>query len=82
MHAARFRTSPRLRRAHALLRDGKEHSTLDIVKGAGVCAVNSVIAELRENGAEIECRQEYRETGRVFLYRMVRPVKEARDDEA
>lgn len=82
MHAARFRTSPRLRRAHALLSDGREHTTLDIVWNARVCAVNSVVAELRENGAAIDCRQEVRETGRVFLYRMTRPVKEARDDEA
>lgn len=82
MHAARYATSPRLRRTQAFLRDGKERSTMDIVRGACVCAVNSVIAELRENGAVIECRQEVRETGRVFLYRMISPVKESRDNEA
>ncbi len=32
-------------------------STLDIAMSARVCAVNSCIAELRENGAWIECRQ-------------------------
>lgn len=55
---------------------------MDIVRGACVCAVNSVVAELRENGAVIECRQEVRDTGRVFLYRMISPVKESRDNEA
>ena len=51
MHAARFDRSPRLQRVHALLADGLPRSTLDIARDAGVCAVNSCIAELRVNGA-------------------------------
>lgn len=66
MHAARLARSPRLRRVLALLSDGREHSTLEIVTGAKVCAVNSIIAELRVNGAEINCRR----VGDVWLYRM------------
>ena len=66
MHAARLARSPRLRRVHALLTDGKEHSTLEIVNGAQVCAVNSIVAELRANGADINCRR----TGDVWYYRM------------
>ena len=57
MHAARLDKSERLKRVLALLEDGRWHSTLDIVIGAGVCAVNSCIAELRENGFAIACRR-------------------------
>ena len=76
MHAARLDRSPRLRRVHALLADGVERSTLDIVTGARVCAVNSCIAELRANGAAIDCRQDRDpDTGaRVWLYRMTAPA--------
>ena len=76
MHAARLDTSPRLRAVHALLADGVERSTREIIADAGVCAVNSCIAELRANGAVIACRREDdRETGKVrFLYRMTKPV--------
>lgn len=76
MHAARLDRSDRLRRVHALLAGGGEHSTLEIVTGARVCAVNACIAELRENGAEIVCRQTTcHATGeRIWLYRMTRPA--------
>ena len=78
MHAARLERSARLRRVHALLSDGLEHSTRDIVQRAYVCAVNSCIAELRVNGAVIECRQRrHPATGpRTFYYRML-PAGEA-----
>ena len=55
MHAAELANSERLQRVYALLADGEEHSTLDIVKCACVCAVNSCVAELRQAGAEIAC---------------------------
>jgi len=74
MHAARLDRSPRLQRVLALLSDGREYSTLDIVMGAGVCAVNSCIAELRENGFLIACRQADRNR---FLYRLITSVQEA-----
>jgi hypothetical protein len=64
--AARLETSPRLQRVAALLSDGREYSTLDIVIGASVCAVNSCIAELRANGFRIACRR----VGDVWYYRM------------
>ena len=79
MHAARLSHSPRLRRVHALMRDGRERSTRDIVIGAHVCAVNSCIAELRAapNNCRISCRQIVDPaTGqRTWLYRM-HPQKE------
>lgn len=66
MHAARIDSSERLQRVAALLADGRRHSTLDIVLGAEVCAVNSVIAELRVNGLRIHCRRE----GDVWWYQL------------
>ncbi len=76
MHAARLSRSPRLKRVHEMLRDGTERSTLEIITGARVCAVNACIAELRANGAEIACRQvrDPATGGRLWLYRMVRSV--------
>ena len=75
MHAARLESSSRLKRVFELLADGREHSTQDIVRGAGVCAVNSIIAELRAGRPlgrlEIERRQVVEPLfGRIRLYRM------------
>lgn len=71
MHAARLEHSPRLQRVHDLLSDGREYSTFEIVHAAKVCAVNSIISELRDNGCEIKCRQIAGESGeRLWLYRM------------
>ena len=75
MHAARFGHSPRLQRVHALLSDGREGSTLEIVTGAQVCAVNSCVAELRANGFHIECRQIGRGENALFMYRMPSPER-------
>ncbi len=66
MKAARLENSARLRRVADLLADGREYSTLDIIIGAGVCAVNSCIAELRDNGFVIYCRRE----GNTWRYRL------------
>lgn len=66
MHSARLEKSERLKRVAALLADGNEYSTLDIIKKAEVCAVNSIISELRANGGNISCRCE----GRVWYYKM------------
>lgn len=71
MRAARIEHSPRLRRVAALLADGEEHSTLDIVLNARVCAVNSIVAELRVNGFVISCRQMHRDGERVWLYQLI-----------
>lgn len=57
MHAARLDRSPRLQRVLALLADGQPHSTLDIIRGAHVCAVNSIVAELRHNGFAVCCQR-------------------------
>ncbi len=70
MHAASLARSPRLQRVHALLADQCPHSTLDIIATAGVCAVNSIIAELRANGAEINCFRTMSPTGPVWFYQL------------
>ena len=67
MHSATLETSDRLQRVDKLLSDGREYSTLDIVTGAQVCAVNSIIAELRDNGRQITCQRR----GRYWYCRMV-----------
>lgn len=68
MKAARLENSARLRRVADLLADGREYSTLDIIIGAGVCAVNSCVAELRDNGLDVRCRRE----GSIWRYRLER----------
>lgn len=54
INAARL-DSPRLQRVLALLKDGKPHTTRDIVRKARVMAVNAAVSELRHHGAEITC---------------------------
>lgn len=77
MNAAALDRSPRLQRVRAFLADGVEHSTLDIVSGARVCAVNSCVAELRANGLTIHCRQvRGADGGRIWLYRLAREEEE------
>lgn len=80
MHAAGLTSSNRLQRVHALLSDGAEHSTRDIVMSAEVMAVNSVIAELRANGCVIHCRMDKSRGKPVFLYRMAQGQMSLLDD--
>lgn len=70
LHAARLEFSPRLQRVADLLADGHEHTTMEIIQAAGVCAVNSIVAELRTNGIRILCRR----CGDVWVY--WQPAKE------
>lgn len=58
MNSAKLANSDRLQRVYRVLKDGKQHSTMNIIRTAGVCAVNSIIAELRDNGYRIECRRQ------------------------
>ncbi len=71
MHAARLSRSVRLRRVLAVLRDRREHSTLDLIHAAGACAVSAIVSELRANGHRITCRQIVAPHGeRIWLYRL------------
>ena len=67
MKAAKLENSERLQRVDRLLRKGHDFTTRDIVQLAHVCAVNSIIAELRENGRDIICQRR----GQHWFYRMV-----------
>lgn len=66
MKAANIEKSARLGRVLDLLSQGGEFTTLDIIKKAGVCAVNSIISELRCNGYEINCQRR----GDKWFYRL------------
>jgi hypothetical protein len=66
MHAASIEKSERLGRVLDLLSQGGEFSTLDIIRQANVCAVNSIVAELRQNGFDIDCKRR----GDKWLYRL------------
>lgn len=74
MHAAPL-TSPRLQRVLSLLKDGVPRTTRQIVRGAGVMAVNACISELRHHGAEITCRCEIVNGQRRFYYQMTKAPK-------
>lgn len=76
MHDARLHTSPRLLRTLKVLQEAQgEMTTYELSRAADICAVNSVIAELRENGAEITCRQAVKDGQRRFYYRLMKSPK-------
>ena len=71
MHAAKLDKSDRLKRTvkamvHARER-GAELSTRGIMREANVCAVNSVISELRANGFNITAKRR----GKYWYYSLV-----------
>ena len=57
MNHAILEKSPRLQRVFKVLLDGKEHTTRDLIRRASVCAVNSIVAEIRENGFNVTCER-------------------------
>jgi hypothetical protein len=68
MHKARLAKSARLQRVLKLLVDGQEHSTMEIIQACQVCAVNSIMAEIRANGIPVTVRRH----GGKWLYRLGR----------
>jgi biotin operon repressor len=68
MRSAKLDKSHRLQRVLSVLQDGRPHSTMEISRRANVLAVNSCIAELRDNGIAIESSCEKR----IWWYR-IRP---------
>jgi hypothetical protein len=71
IHAARLSSSHRLRSVLAVLQDHQWHSTRDLIRRTGACAINSVMTELRANSVDYECRQR----GRIHEYRLTpKPV--------
>ena len=70
IHYARYAKSERLQRLLAYLLDGQVRTTLDIIRGAGVCAVNSAVCELRRNGFSCYCVSR----SKPALYQLTDPV--------
>jgi hypothetical protein len=68
MNAANFDKSDRLQRVYKLLKKGGEYTTLDIIQRAGVCAVNSIVSELRQAGYQITCQRR----ADKWFYRLVK----------
>jgi hypothetical protein len=58
MNYANIEKSLRLQKVIKVLKDKNWHSTMDIIKRAEVCAVNSIITELRLNGFDIKCKRD------------------------
>ena len=73
MNNASLGKSDRLQRTLKALQDAKGRiSTRSLMRKANICAVNSVIAELRENGADILCEQEVKNGDRRFYYTLLK----------
>ena len=70
MNAASIESSDRLNRVLDLLSLGCECTTLDIIIKANVCAVNSIISELRQNGFDIACQRR----GEKWFYKLGKKV--------
>lgn len=70
MHAAKVEDSPRLQRVLLYLRARISATTMEIALGCQVCAVNSIIAELRENGYTIICQAVKGQRG-VYKYHLI-----------
>lgn len=69
MNAAKLEKSPRLQRVYEALQKHGPLTTMQIIQTAKVCAVNSIIAELRANQIPIDCK--CLEPG-VYQYRLER----------
>ena len=69
---AKLATSKRLQRLLKFLSDCKPHTTKEIFVGANICAVNTAVDELRENGFDIPCKfKEITEDGsRIYEYQL------------
>ena len=70
MHAAKIEDSPRLQKVLNYLRYHGVRTTMEIIQGCQVCAVNSIIAELRANGITIDCQAIKGQRG-VYQYRLI-----------
>lgn len=65
MNHAQLAKSERLKRVADVLRESRKPlSTMDIIAKANVCAVNSIVSELRANGMAIDCKR----VGDVWYY--------------
>jgi len=71
MNAAILDRSPRLQRVLAVLRRSHWVTTRGIIERAHVVAVSSCVAELRQNGYDIDCHR----AGDIWRYKLNRRAK-------
>ena len=55
IHYARLESSARLQRTLAVLKRGGCFTTRQLMHEADICAVNTAVDELRENGFDVQC---------------------------
>jgi len=55
IHFAKYETSERLQIVLALMLDGQQRTTMEIIRGSGMVAISSAACELRANGFRMEC---------------------------
>lgn len=73
MNYAKLSTSARLQRALRYMQKVKRPVTaLEMVRKARVTAVSSVMAELRFNGAEIQCAKKYENGAFRWYYTLLK----------
>lgn len=65
-------SSPRLQRVLTALRDGKPHSSWDLMQRARVVSLSAVISELRTHGAVIACTKRHVNDAPVYFYTLVK----------
>lgn len=68
MHAAKVESSARLTRVLRALKRKKKLSTRELIQRTDLCAINSIVSELRQNGYQIKCTRE----GMVWFYELER----------
>lgn len=67
MNSARIEKSKRLQSVDKALSKGVEMSTKELIQATGMCAINSIISELRDNGKDIRCQRR----GGAWYYLMI-----------
>ena len=69
----RIHAATRLTRVLRVLRDGRPHTTRELIKQAEVCAVNTCVSEMRALGYVIECRSQGHDGhgAHVYAYQLV-----------
>lgn len=57
LHYADLSKSNRLQRVLKTLQDGCQHTTRDLIRKSGQCAINSIVSEIRANGIDVDCER-------------------------
>jgi hypothetical protein len=68
IHFAKVENSARLQRVLKMLRRGGAYTTRQLIRGADVCAMNSIASELRKNGFRVACFRKNVKQKPVWFY--------------